>query len=190
MSNEHRVIESNILSGNKVGSHNVIVVAVIPVIAISIVLVVASWSHLAEIWLMIEALGFTLVTCMMVALLAGLIYLCYRLRIKAVHEERKSRFFEWEAGAAWINDAGEIIHLSAQHEQAKLPAPRVAVEEVAEQSSEDKEIMQRSRVLTMHLEEGKGMHAIADETGYPYQKVRDWCNTAKRLRAKTDQVQA
>ena len=187
--NEHRVIESNIFSGNRIGSHNVIIVAVIPVLAITSLGIIALWPFLGEIglvllWLLaIAGIGLALV------ITGAAIGACYLIRTHVQHKDRQARLFTWEAGAAWIADDGSIIHLSAEHEQAKLPCPRLtAIEEVEnELSPEDKEIVNRSKVLTMFLDQEKGMHAIADETGIPYQKVRDWCNTAKRLRAKADQ---
>src|SRR5260221_4705736 len=76
-------------------------------------------------------------------------------------------------------------HLSAEHEAAKLalPAP-VTVTEERQLSAVDQDIIDRSRVLTAHFEQGKGMHAIEKELSIPYNKVRDWCNTATALRER------
>lgn len=79
------------------------------------------------------------------------------------------------------------IHASAEHVRAGV-VPQVTVKELpppsGELSAEDKDIIDRSKVLTAHFDEGKGMHAIEKELGIPYNKVRDWCNTAESLRAQ------
>ena len=81
---------------------------------------------------------------------------------------------------------GQHKHLSAEHEAAKLlPQARTDVTEIPNVlSAEDKELIERSKVLALRYEQGMGMHAIEKELGIPYNKVRDWCNTADALRGK------
>jgi len=86
----------------------------------------------------------------------------------------------------------KIVHLgehgaidAQQWRMLPLALSPVSVTEVpGELSAEDKEIIQRSKVLAAHFIEGKGMHAIEKELGIPYNKVRDWCNTANALRTR------
>ncbi len=184
MSNEQH---TEILSRNRL-SHNTIVVAIVPVLAISIVMIIAVIPHLAEIWLMIEAIAFTLTLCAIAVLVIGAIYIAHRLRIRSQYLDRQARFFTWSDGAAWINDAGELVHLSAAHEQAKLPAPKTIITELHNLSPEDKEEIDRSKVLTAYFNQNKGMHAIEKELGISYPKVRNWINTALALRSYTGQV--
>ena len=185
MSNEQQHTE--IFSRNRL-SHNTIIVAVVPVLAVSVVFVVAVLPHLAEIWLMVEAIAFTLTLCLMAVLVIASAYVIHRFRISSQRHDRQARFFTWEAGAAWINDAGELVNLSAIHEQAKLPAPKTIVAEMHELSPDDKEEIDRSKVLTAYFQQGKGMHAIERELNISYPKVRAWVNTALALRSKSGQV--
>jgi len=182
MNNEQH---TEILSRNRL-SHNTIVVAIVPVLAISIVFIVAVLPHLAEIWLMIEALAFTLTLCLIAVLVIAVIYIAHKFRIHAKQLDRQARFFTWSEGAAWINDKGELVHLSATHEQAKLPAPRVTVTEEIELSEQDRIDVERSKVLALR-QQGLGLHAIEKALNVPYNKVRDYCNTMDELQKKAAQ---
>jgi hypothetical protein len=173
------------------GNHITFVAVAIPILTICGLLAWSITPFLGEIGQAVTAL--LVIACLCGAILAvvGASFGC--LMIVEEHRRRKlhSRLVSTEHCTAYLRDDGKWDHLSAQHEAAKLlPAPLVKDDMI---DPEQQEIIDRSRVLTMHLEQNRGMHAIADETGIPYQRVREWCNIAKKLRAKlgqTDQGEA
>ena len=172
---EHRVVDVEVFSHNKINRS--VVVFLMPFsLGVVGVLVAAVIPHLAEVWLLIEFLGFVLASCIAVLAIGACIFLCYRFRIKARHEERAGRIITWEAGCAWINDAGEIEHLSAEHEQAKLPQLALPSPALSEEARIE---MERTKVLALH-EEGLGMHKIEHLEQIPFSRVRDYINTMKK----------
>ncbi len=197
MSNEHeqhRVIEANVFSHNRI-NRSVVVVAIVPVFAVVIFLFIAAWPYLSQIGLMLYWLAIICGTCIAALATFGAIYGCKLMRehylAKKTQREIQSRMIAYGDVVAWIDDSGQIWHLSAQHEQAKLPSPRIVEgteQKGGELSPEDAEVVDRSKVLTLYLEENVGMHKIADDLHIPYHKVRDWCNTAMKLRSQVGQI--
>jgi hypothetical protein len=166
MPNEQPHVE--VLSRNR---NSTIVVALVPVTIFSAIVAYSIWPW---VWVIPY-------------LIAGILALSVLYGVARGYVDVRRRWFESHIIQA--SEHGAINMATWQHLGGKplqLPAP-IITEEPNVLSPEDKEIIQRSEVLTMYLDQEKGMHAIADETSIPYQKVRDWCNTAKRLRAKTDQ---
>jgi len=71
---------------------------------------------------------------------------------------------------AFLTTKGEIVHLSAQHEAAKVPLPGVTVKEIAapkeQQPTSDKET-----VLEL-FDRGISLRNICDSTGLTYYQVQ------------------
>lgn len=153
-----------------------LVVVMIFAIAINVLLGIAIWPHLSLIGTVASWVAADILLCIGIVIPVATFFF---LRWLWHHSSVVRR---GEIVIGYVD--GEFRHFSAEHERAKLlPAP-VTVSELRELSAEDKEIIERSKVLSAHFDEGKGMHAIEKELGIPYNKVRDWCNTAKALRAQ------
>ena len=189
MSNEHRPEQPlvSIGSHNRI-NHSVVVVAIVPIFAIVIFLFIAAWPFLSQIGLMLYWLAITCGICVGVLAASGCIFLIHMMRehflAKKTEREIQSRMIAYGDVVAWLDDQGQLYHLSAQHEAARLPAPRMI--EVAEQKRGDTEEIERSKVLTLR-QQGMGLHAIEKELGVPYNRVRDYCNAMEELQSKARQ---
>lgn len=192
MEKEPRIVEANILSNNKI-NRSVVVVTIAPVLIFSAVCVIAIWPFIPTIGLLLTWLAVIVAVVLAVVLSAKGIHAVNLMRLEYIAKERESRLHTWEpgAGAIWVNSSGEVQHhLSAQHEQAKLPSPRI-VEVTEEQkggelSPEDAEVIERSKVLNMR-EDGATLEEIRDALGIPYNRVQRYCKAAVNLEIKKKQ---
>jgi hypothetical protein len=152
-----------ILSRNKV-NRSTIIVAVVPVLAVSVVFIAAIWPHLAEIGLMLELLLLILVCCLAVLLVVGAIWVICAARIELRRRDLQSRVINAGDVVALFDASGSLtVHLSAQHEMAKLlPAPKVEIRE--EQSVDD--------VVKELYDHGSSEETIASSLGITRHKVR------------------
>jgi hypothetical protein len=76
---------------------------------------------------------------------------------------------------AYIQD-GQIIHLSAEHEKAKVPLP-APVKELPPPSKKPE--VDDETVLDLYNKHGVSLHSIAESTGISYHQVRKIVNAAK-----------
>jgi len=166
------------LEGMQYMRQTFLVVVMIFATAIAILLGIAIWPHLPLIGIVASWVASDILLCVGIVVPVATFFF---LRWLWFHSSVVRR------GEIVVGHyRGEARLLSAEHEASKRPLQLAApvITEMRELSAEDQDIIDRSRVLAAHFEQGKGMHAIEKELGIPYNKVRDWCNTATALRAK------
>jgi hypothetical protein len=155
----------------------IVVLAAIILLPFAVVLIVSLIPFLGIIGFTLAALAVTWCISLLVYGVALAQHKIAMMRIREQQAYFSRRYIVAGHVVAFHQEDGEVRNLSAER---LLPMP--LEEEHQDLSTEDKDIIDRSRVLTAHFEEGKGMHAIEKELGISYNKVRDWCNTAKALR--------
>jgi len=155
-----------------------LLLAVILCLPFEIELIVALWPYLPWVGKAFAGLIMTLCIC------GAVLSVAYVWNVISMWFSRR-HFVEVGGLVFHREEDGMVRHLSAEQERAKLLSAPVQVTELpASLSAKDQEIIDRSKVLAAHFEQGKGMHAIEKELGIPYNQVRDWCNTAKALRER------
>jgi hypothetical protein len=132
----------------------------------------------------IGILGIALAGLIITCCVSGGIYVValayHKVALMGIRRQREyfSRRYIAIGGIAVFHQEDNPRNLSAE----RLQLPMSLEEEHQELSEVDQVVIDRSKVLTLHLDEHMGMHAIAEELKLPYNRVRDWCNEAKRLR--------
>jgi hypothetical protein len=135
-----------------------------------------AWSIMPYLGMIGQALtALLIIACVCGAILAlvgagfGILFFIEEYRRRKL----ASRLVLHPTVVAYLRDDGQWDHLSAAHETAKLPAPRVPVTEAL--TEEDRREIERTQVLDLRAE-GLGMHKIERLAGVPYNKVREYCN--------------
>ena len=158
---QHNVI----LSHNKV-HHNVVKITLVPVMIFTVVLVWSVWPYLPYI-------GFIVACCFCIIAIAGVLWACYALLHDHRHRQLQSRVIAHNDVVVVFSDAGELLHLSALHEQAKLPQLQLQAPQEKGPTADE------WRVLHLRSQ-GLKLEDIATVTGWKYNKVQKVCADWKK----------
>ncbi len=166
MSNEQPLV--SVGSNNRIGNRNIIVVAIIPVLAITTIAIIAIWPFLHAIGLALEYLIFMLIGAVACLLVFAIWWLWHVVRIELRRRELLARVVAAGDVVAMFSVSGDLLHLSALHEQAKLPQLQL------QPPYEEQPSIDEWRILGLRSK-GMALKDIATACGTTYYVVQKTC---------------